>query len=127
MTATFGAASYSPSQFVGTTPSYAEARKSPVDAGTFITAQEEAQHARVVVLGQTVVENLFGDGRPARTDGEAERHRLRRRRRAHVEGNERLPGSGRHRDRAADDDPGLITGVTTGLSQIIVEAKSSGR
>ncbi|HXR10870.1 MAG TPA: ABC transporter permease, partial [Gaiellaceae bacterium] len=41
VTATFGAASYSPSQFVGTTPSYSEARKAPVEAGTFITPQEE--------------------------------------------------------------------------------------
>ena len=64
MTATYGAASYSPSQFVGTTPSYAEARKSPVEAGTFITPQEESQHARVVVLGQTVVANLFGSADP---------------------------------------------------------------
>src|SRR5579862_220717 len=64
VTATFGSASYTPSQFVGTTPSYEEARKSAVEAGSFITPQDESQHARVVVLGETVVENLFGSQNP---------------------------------------------------------------
>ena len=82
VTATFGAASYSPSQFLGTTPSYAEARKSPVEAGTFITSEDESTHARVVVLGTTVVSNLFGSAEPARADDQAQRHRLHRGRRA---------------------------------------------
>jgi putative ABC transport system permease protein len=64
VTATFGSASYSPNQFIGTTPSYSEARKTPVEAGTFLTQADETAHNRVVVLGQTVVTNLFGNQDP---------------------------------------------------------------
>jgi len=125
VTATFGAASYSPSQFVGTTPSYEEARKSPVEAGTFITPQEEATHARVVVLGTTVVSNLFGSANPLgqtiKLNGIG----------FTVVGVQAPKGTNGIQDQ--DDiviaplttSQDLITGVTTGLSQIIVEAKSS--
>jgi len=125
VTATFGAASYSPSQFIGTTPSYAEARKSPVEAGTFITPQEESQHARVVVLGTTVVSNLFGSadplGQTIKLNGIG----------FTVIGVQAPKGTNGIQDQ--DDiaiaplttTQDLITGVTTGLSQIIVEAKSS--
>jgi putative ABC transport system permease protein len=125
VTATFGAASYSPSQFVGTTPSYEEARKSPVEAGTFITAQEESQRARVVVLGQTVVLNLFGAtdplGQTIKLNGIG----------FTVVGVLTPKGTNGIQDQ--DDiaiaplttTQDLITGVTTGLSQIIIEAKSS--
>jgi putative ABC transport system permease protein len=121
----FGSASYTPGQFIGTTPSYEEARKAPVEAGTFITAQEEAQHARVVVLGQTVVENLFGAQDPL---GQTIK----------------LNGIGfvvvgvlepKGTNGALDQDDvavapltttqDLITGVSSGLSQIVVEATSS--
>ena len=126
VTATFGDASYSPSQFVGTTPSYEEARKSPVEAGTFITAQEESQHSRVVVLGQTVVLNLFGTttdplGQTIKLNGIG----------FTVVGV--LVPKGTNGIQDQDDiaiaplttTQDLITGVTTGLSQIIIEAKSS--
>jgi len=127
VTATFGAASYSPSQFVGTTPSYEEARKSPVEAGTFITAQEEAQHARVVVLGMTVVENLFGNenplGQTIKLNGIG----------FTVVGV--LVPKGTNGIQDQDDiaiaplttTQDLITGVTNGLSQIIVEATKSSK
>jgi len=127
VTATFGAASYSPSQFVGTTPSYEEARKSPVEAGTFITAQEEQQHARVVVLGQTVVENLFGAANPLgqtiKLNGIG----------FQVVGVLTPKGTNGIQDQddvaiaplATTQD--LITGVTNGLSQIIVEATKSSK
>ena len=125
VTAAFGAATYSPSQFVGTTPSYEEARKEFVEAGTFITAQEEAQHARVVVLGQTVVQNLFGNqnplGQTIKLNGSS----------FTVIGVLVPKGSNGIQDQ--DDiiiaplttTQDLITGVTSGLSQLIVEAKSS--
>jgi putative ABC transport system permease protein len=125
VTATFGSASYSPGQFLGTTPSYEEARKSPVEAGTFITAQQEAQHARVVVLGLTVVENLFGSQNPL---GQTVK----------------LNGIGfevvgvltpKGTNGAQDEDDiaiaplttteDLITGVSSGLTAIVVEAASS--
>ena len=124
VTAAFGSATYSPSQFVGTTPSYEEARKAPVEAGTFITAQEEAQHARVAVLGQTVVQNLFGSqdplGQTVKLNGIG----------FTVVGVLVPKGSNGIQDQ--DDiiiaplttTQDLITGVTSGLSQLIVEAKS---
>ena len=125
VTATFGAASYSPSQFVGTTPSYEEARKSPVEAGTFITPEEESQRARVVVLGQTVVLNLFGSANPlgqtVKLNGIG----------FTVVGVLTPKGTNGFQDQ--DDiaiaplttTQDLITGVSSGLNQIIVEAKSS--
>jgi len=127
VTATFGSASYSPNQFVGTTPSYEEARKSPVEAGTFVTADEEAQHARVVVLGQTVVSNLFGSqnplGQTVKLNGIS----------FVVIGVLTAKGTNGFQDQ--DDiaiaplstTQDLITGVTGGLSQIVIEAKSSGQ
>jgi putative ABC transport system permease protein len=125
VTATFGSASYSPNQFVGTTPSYEEARKEPVEAGTFITDQEESSHARVVVLGQTVVTNLFGSadplGQTIKLNGTS----------FTVIGV--LVPKGTNGIQDQDDiaiaplttTQDLITGVATGLSQIIVEAKSA--
>jgi putative ABC transport system permease protein len=127
VTTTFGAASYSPSQFVGTTPSYEEARKSPVEAGTFVTSQEESQHARIVVLGETVVTNLFGNANPLgqtiKVNGIG----------FTVVGVLTPKGTNGIQDQ--DDiviaplstTQELLTGVTSGLSQIVVEAKSSGQ
>ncbi|HZQ88679.1 MAG TPA: ABC transporter permease [Gaiellaceae bacterium] len=125
VTAAFGSASYSPSQFVGTTASYEEARKAPVEAGTFITAQDESQHARVVVLGETVVENLFGNqnplGQTIKLNGIG----------FQVIGV--LVPKGTNGIQDQDDiaiaplttTQDLITGVTGGLGQIIVEATKS--
>jgi putative ABC transport system permease protein len=125
VTATYGSASYSPSQFIGTTPSYEEARKSPVEAGTFITQADESTHARVVVLGETVVLNLFGNvdplGQTIKLNGTS----------FTVEGV--LVPKGTNGIQDQDDiviaplttTQDLITGVTGGLSQIIIEAKSS--
>ena len=127
VTATFGSASYSPSQFLGTTPSYEEARKSPVEAGTFITAQEEAQHARVVVLGETVVENLFGNqnplGQTVKLNGIS----------FQVVGVLTPKGTNGLQDQ--DDiaiaplttTQDLISGVANGLGQIVVEATKSSK
>jgi putative ABC transport system permease protein len=64
VTATFGSASYSPSQFVGSTPTIFAARDYSIAAGTLFTSQDELDHNRVVVLGQTVVANLFGSQNP---------------------------------------------------------------
>ena len=64
VTATRGSATETPNQVIGTTPSYAEARKETVAGGTFITQGDETNHARVAVIGPTVVENLFGSTDP---------------------------------------------------------------
>jgi putative ABC transport system permease protein len=46
----------------GVTPEYATVRDWPVEAGRFLTKQEEESAATSAVLGQTVVQNLFGSG-----------------------------------------------------------------
>jgi putative ABC transport system permease protein len=50
--------SYAPQSFVGTTSAYARARDYALAAGSFFTAADVRDRARVVVLGQTVVDNL---------------------------------------------------------------------
>jgi putative ABC transport system permease protein len=125
VTAAVGSATYSPGQFIGTTASYAEVRNSPVQAGTFITAQDETNHARLVVLGTTVVTNLFGNANPlgqtVKLNGIS----------FTVEGVLESKGTNGIQDQ---DDVAiaplsttqeLLTGVTGGLSQIVVEARSS--
>jgi putative ABC transport system permease protein len=47
---------------VGVTPEYATVRDWSVEAGRFLTKQEEESAATAAVLGQTVVQNLFGGG-----------------------------------------------------------------
>jgi putative ABC transport system permease protein len=46
----------------GVTPEYQTVRDWPLLTGRFLTKQEEESGAPVAVLGQTVVENLFGSG-----------------------------------------------------------------
>jgi putative ABC transport system permease protein len=54
-----GSTSYDPSSFVGTTPSYLQARNYQIAAGTAFTNSDVSKHARVVVIGPTVAQNLF--------------------------------------------------------------------
>ena len=63
-TLVYNGTSYSPSQFVGTTPAYATAHDYGVQAGTFFSTNDVSKHNRVVVLGPTVVTNLFGGADP---------------------------------------------------------------
>jgi putative ABC transport system permease protein len=124
-TLSIGSASYSPSQFTGTTPSFSEARKYPVQAGAFITPTDESEHARVLVLGTTVVSNLFGEqdpiGQTVKVNGIS----------FTVAGVLNSKGTNGIQDQ---DDIAiaplsttreLLTGVTNGLSQIVVEATAS--
>jgi putative ABC transport system permease protein len=64
VTAAYNGATYDPASFVGTTPSYEDASSWTVAAGRFFTSDDVKSHDRVVVLGQTVVENLFGAADP---------------------------------------------------------------
>jgi len=64
VTLTYGDTTYSPSTFVGTTPSYRTARDYTVASGSFFTAAQERTHARVLVVGPTVVSELFGGQSP---------------------------------------------------------------
>jgi putative ABC transport system permease protein len=63
-TLVYGSTTYSPSQFVGTTPAYASAHDYTIQAGDFFTSAQVSKHERVVVLGPTVVTNLFDGADP---------------------------------------------------------------
>jgi putative ABC transport system permease protein len=58
-----GSLSYT-SSVTGTTPSYATARNYEVASGAMFTAADVKKHQRVVVLGPTVVQNLFSGADP---------------------------------------------------------------
>jgi putative ABC transport system permease protein len=63
-TLAYNGTTYSPSSFIGTTPSYRSARDETLAAGTWFTAAQERDHARVLVVGPTVVQELFGGADP---------------------------------------------------------------
>jgi putative ABC transport system permease protein len=128
VTASYNGTSYTPATFIGTTPSYEEAKNAPVQAGSFFTSADELNHNRVVVLGTTVVTNLFGSGsgpigQTIRLNGVS----------FSVSGVLTSKGSNGFQD--ADDiilaplttTQELLTGAASGLSQIVVEAKSAGQ
>jgi putative ABC transport system permease protein len=58
-TVTYGANDEDVSQFVGTTPQWFAASNTPVGAGSAFTADDLNQGRRVVVIGQTVAQDLF--------------------------------------------------------------------
>ena len=60
-TATYGAASYSTS-VIGTTPNYLAADDYALAAGSPITQLDVTNRRRVVLIGQTVLSNLFSSG-----------------------------------------------------------------
>jgi putative ABC transport system permease protein len=60
-TMTFGAATYSAS-VIGTTPAYLTAEDYSVAAGSAISTSDVTNRRRVVLVGQTVVSNLFSTG-----------------------------------------------------------------
>jgi putative ABC transport system permease protein len=64
VTLTSGATTYSPSTFVGTTPSYATAHDYSLAGGSWFTNTEEHAHRRVLVIGPTVVSQLFAGQDP---------------------------------------------------------------
>jgi putative ABC transport system permease protein len=60
----YGGTSYSPSTFVGSTPSYLTAHDYQMAIGTPFTSEDVSKHAAVVVIGPTVAENLFPGSNP---------------------------------------------------------------
>jgi putative ABC transport system permease protein len=64
VTLTYNGATYTPSTFVGTTPSYEQARSYSTSAGSWFTSAQESEHSRVLVVGPTVVSQLFGGQNP---------------------------------------------------------------
>ncbi len=63
-TLTYGSSTYSPSSFIGTTPSYARARNYSLAQGTWFSAAQERGHAHVLVVGPQVVSELFRGADP---------------------------------------------------------------
>ncbi|GAA2701675.1 ABC transporter permease [Actinoplanes palleronii] len=63
-TLTYEGSDHDVSSFVGTTPDWFGASNFPVGSGALFTADDEAQARRVVVIGQTVAEELFAGTDP---------------------------------------------------------------
>jgi putative ABC transport system permease protein len=57
-----GGTSFEPSSFIGTTPSYLTAHSYTLAEGRSFTFEDVAKHHRVAVIGQEVVQELFGGG-----------------------------------------------------------------
>jgi putative ABC transport system permease protein len=64
VTLTSGETTYSPSSFVGTTPSYEAARSYTMAEGSWFTSADEQNHSRVLVVGPTVVSEVFNGQDP---------------------------------------------------------------
>ncbi len=64
VTLTYDGTTYSPSTFVGTTPSYEQARSYSTAEGSWFTSAQENDHSRVLVVGPTVVSELFNGQDP---------------------------------------------------------------
>jgi putative ABC transport system permease protein len=64
VTLTYNGATYTPTSFIGTTPSYEGARSYTTAAGSWFTSSQESSHSRVLVVGPTVVSQLFGGQDP---------------------------------------------------------------
>jgi putative ABC transport system permease protein len=64
VTLTSGTTTYSPSSFIGTTTSYETARSYTMANGSWFTSTDEQNHSRVVVVGPTVVSELFNGQDP---------------------------------------------------------------
>lgn len=61
---TYGESSYEPGEFVGTTPSYEEAKNLEIESGTFFTKAQVKERARVAVIGPEVASELFAGSSP---------------------------------------------------------------
>ncbi len=59
VTLAYGSTTYSPSSFVGSTPSYEQARSYTVAEGSWFSQAQENAHSRVLVIGPTVASELF--------------------------------------------------------------------
>jgi putative ABC transport system permease protein len=64
VTLTYNGVTYTPTQFIGTTPSYKTARSYTTAGGSWFTNSQETNHSRVLVVGPTVVSQLFGGQDP---------------------------------------------------------------
>ncbi len=60
----YGSSSIDSVSVIGTTPSYADVRSVPLGSGRFITQTDIDNKAKVVVLGYTTAQTLFGSSNP---------------------------------------------------------------
>jgi putative ABC transport system permease protein len=120
-----GSTSYQPSTFVGTTPSYSEARDYQVAEGKMFSSEDVNKHRRYVVIGPTVASQLFSGqdpvGQTVRVNGTS----------FQVIGETKAKGSNGTQDQddvviapitAVEDS---VTGYAGGLSNITVQATKS--
>jgi putative ABC transport system permease protein len=61
-TVTWNGTSYALQNFIGGSPDFADIRNTPVERGRLLTQEDVASHAKVAVIGWTVVEHLMGKG-----------------------------------------------------------------
>jgi putative ABC transport system permease protein len=61
-TVTWQGTTYALQNFIGGSPEFGEIRNTPVAEGRFLNDVDIASHAKVAVIGQTVVDHLFGKG-----------------------------------------------------------------
>jgi putative ABC transport system permease protein len=64
VTLTYGTSTYEPSSFVGSTPSYEQARNYTIAEGSWFTKKQVKDSADVVVVGPEVVTELFSGADP---------------------------------------------------------------
>jgi putative ABC transport system permease protein len=62
--AAYAGTSHAVQQFVGTYPAYFEASNDPIETGTYFTDDDVLNDRKVVVIGQTVAQDLFGTVAP---------------------------------------------------------------
>ncbi|MGH9003666.1 MAG: ABC transporter permease, partial [Acidimicrobiia bacterium] len=61
-TVTWNGTTYALQNFVGGSPEFGEIRNTPVEQGRFLTEEDVDSHAKVAVIGHTVVDKLMGPG-----------------------------------------------------------------
>jgi putative ABC transport system permease protein len=61
-TVTWQGNTYALQNFIGGSPAFGDIRNTPVASGRFLNDEDIASHAKVAVIGQTVVDHLFGTG-----------------------------------------------------------------
>jgi putative ABC transport system permease protein len=64
VTMAYGGTTYTPTSFIGTTPTYEQARDYTIASGSWFTSAQESSHSRVLVVGPTVAATLFGGADP---------------------------------------------------------------
>src|SRR5882724_642059 len=61
-TVTWNGTTYALQNFIGGSPEFGDIRNTPVAEGRFLNEEDISSHAKVAVVGQTVVDHLFGKG-----------------------------------------------------------------